>query len=425
MTSTLIRNARVVTAPAAGRRGPDAVATSLGLCDVRLEHGVIASVTTHDARRRFTSVEGFSVTNAQGERTELHDPPPAHADHTIDAAGRVLIPGFVDCHTHACWAGSRLDEWEQRLRGASYLDILRAGGGIMSTVRAVRAASRRDLADSTRDRLSRFLDAGTTTIEIKSGYGLTTADELKMLGAITDAAASWPGTVVPTALLGHAIDPDQPDFVRRTIRETLPAVHAEFPGIPIDLYLESGAWSLDHARALLEAALALQHPIRLHADQFSSMGGIPLAIALGARSVDHLEASTLPDLRALAASDVTGVILPVCGVHAEGSFADARTLLDAGGLLAIATNCNPGSAPTESMPLALAIAVRRCRVTPAEAIAAATSGAANVLRLPDRGRISPGLRADLCLLDTTDERDLAFRLASNLVRTVWCAGVAR
>lgn len=421
MTSTLIQNARVVTAPSAGRRGPDAVATSQGLCDVLLEHGVIASVTPH-AHRRFTSLEGFTVINAQGKRTELHDPPPPHADHTIDAAGRVIIPGFVDCHTHACWAGSRLDEWEQRLRGASYLDILRAGGGIMSTVRDVRAASRADLADSTRRRLDRFLAAGTTTVEVKSGYGLTTADELKMLAAISDAASAWPGTVVPTALLGHAIDPDQPDFASRTIRETLPAVHAEFPGIAIDLYLESGAWSLDQSRALLEAALALGHPVRLHADQFNSLGGVPLAIALGARSVDHLEASTPADLRALAASDTTGVILPVCGVHSEAAFANARAFLDAGGRLAVATNCNPGSAPTESMPFAIAIAVRRCGLTTHEALAAATSDAAHVLRLSDRGRLAPGLRADLCLLDTTDERDLAYRLASNVVQRVWVAG---
>lgn len=424
MTTTVIRNARVVTAPATGRRGPDAVATSRGLCDVLLEHGVIASVTPH-AHRRFTTVEGFTVINAQGERTELHDPPSAHADHMIDARGHVLIPGFVDCHTHACWAGSRLDEWEQRLRGASYLDILRAGGGIMSTVRAVRSASRRDLAESTRRRLDRFLAAGTTTVEIKSGYGLTTPDELKMLAAITDAASSWPGTVVPTALLGHAIDPDQPDFVQRTIRETLPAVHSEFPGIAIDLYLESGAWSLEQSRALLEAALALGHPVRLHADQFHSLGGVPLAIALGARSVDHLEASIPTDLSALAASETTGVILPVCGVHSEGAFASVRTLLDAGGRLAIATNCNPGSAPTESMPFALATAVRRCGVTTAEAVAAATAAPAHLLNLHDRGLIAPGFRADLCLLDTTDERDLTYRLASNLVHQVWCAGAAR
>lgn len=423
MTSTLIRNARVVTAPSLEIRGALALASSPGLCDVRIEAGVIASVTPFDPRDRFTTVEGFTVTDPKGNSVTLHDHP--RADQVIDANGRVLIPGFVDCHTHACWAGSRLDEWERRLRGESYLDILRRGGGIMSTVRAVRAASRQQLANSTRDRLARFLAAGTTTLEIKSGYGLTTADELKMLAAISDAASSWPGTVVPTALLGHAIDPDQPDFVQRTIRETLPAVHAEFPGITIDLYLESGAWPLDQSRALLDAALSLGHPVRLHADQFNSLGGVPLAIALGARSVDHLEASTPADLRALANSETTGVILPVCGVHSESAFANARALLDAGGRLAIASNCNPGSAPTESIPFALATAVRRCGVTPGEAIAAATSAAAHVLRLPDRGLIAPGLRADLCLLDTTDERDLTFQLASNLVRQVWCAGIAR
>jgi imidazolonepropionase len=263
---------------------------------------------------------------------------------------------------------------------------------------------------------------GTTTVEVKSGYGLTAEDELKMLLAIREAASGWPGTVVPTALLGHAIDKEQPDFVERTIKEVLPAVSSEFPGITIDAYCEQGAWSVEECVRLFESARARGHPLRIHADQFNSLGMVREAIRLRALSVDHLEASTEEDLRALAASDTAGVILPVCGLHTDGRYARARPLLDAGGLLAIATNCNPGSAPSVSIPLAIALACRACGVEPGEALAATTINAANVLGLDDRGQIAPGQRADLILLNSTDERTLAYGLGGNPVDTVVCGG---
>jgi imidazolonepropionase len=207
MTSLFIRNARILTLAAPGpRRGR-------GLSDL----GIIAGGDVLVWRGGIAEVG-----------TRLRIPP---GIPQLDAAGRILMPAFVDCHTHLCWAGDRLDEWEQRLRGVPYLDILGAGGGIMSTVRSVRAASQDDLAAALNERLDLVLRAGTTTIEIKSGYGLSTEHELKMLRAIRQAAEGWPGTVIPAALLGHAIDDGQPDFVGRTIGETLPAVHAEFPGI--------------------------------------------------------------------------------------------------------------------------------------------------------------------------------------------------
>jgi imidazolonepropionase len=342
----------------------------------------------------------------------------------VDAGGRVLMPGFVDCHTHACWAGDRLDEWEMRLRGATYQEIQAAGGGIMSTVRAVRAASQDELEENLVRRLDAALRSGTTTIEVKSGYGLSTADELKMLRAIRAAAERWPGTVVPTALLGHALDPDVDPrvFVDRMINETLPAVHGEFPGIPVDAFCESGAWSRDECCRLFERAHELGHPVRVHADQFTSLGMVPAAIHLGARSVDHLEATRSGELAALAASNLFAVMLPCCGFHLDGRYADARGFVDRGGLLCIATNCNPGSAPCSSMPMAIALAVRHGRLTPEEAIGAATINPATLLALHDRGTIDRGQRADLILLRHTDERMLACEFGAGPVDVVIAGG---
>ncbi|MFN7021709.1 MAG: imidazolonepropionase [Phycisphaerales bacterium] len=347
----------------------------------------------------------------------------------IDARGRVLMPGFVDAHTHACWAGDRLDEWLYQRRGRSYLDVLRSGGGIMSTVRAVRAASVETLAADLRRRLHRMLDDGSTTVEVKSGYGLSTEAELKMLRAIADVASTFPGTVVPTALLGHALDPDHPDgpeaFVDDTIAKTLPAVSRAYPGITIDAYCESGAWSVEQCVRLFEAASKLGHGFRVHADQFNALGMVERAIGLGARSVDHLEASTPESLARLALSPATyGVVLPVCGLHVDDRYADARAFLDASpqARLVIATNFNPGSAPCGSMPLAIALAVRKCGLWPHEAIRAATAAPADLLGLSDRGRIEPGLRADLVLLRHTDERALAYELGFRHADAVVCGG---
>jgi imidazolonepropionase len=347
---------------------------------------------------------------------------PAPGDALLEAAGRVLMPGFVDAHTHALWAGQRLDEFELKLRGASYLDILKAGGGIWSTVRAVRAASQSELATLLRERLDVMLNEGTTTVEVKSGYGLSTEHELKMLRAIADAARGFPGTVVPTALLGHALDTSDSDFVRRTVEETLPAVHAEFPRIALDAYCEAGAWSVADCRRLMSAAVELGHPLRLHVDQFHSLGGIELALELGARSLDHLEATPPELLERIARAGVFGVLLPASAFHLDGSYPNARAFLDAGGKLVLASNCNPGSSPTSSMPFVLALAVRKLGVTCAEALVAGTSRAADLLELPDRGRARPGARADLVLLRHRDERLLAYELGGNPVVHVICGG---
>lgn len=426
--SILLRNARVLQ----GGRQP-----VLPRADVLVEGERVASVVPSPSGRGWPEGTGEGSGPLRqdgpspvrsGRRGDLRGHPLPVGEEArgtqqiIDAGGRVLMPAFVDAHTHALWAGDRLDEWDMKRRGATYLQILESGGGILSTVRAVRAASEEQLAANLRARLAVMLREGTTTVEVKSGYGLTTRDELKMLRAIRSAAGGFPGTVIPTALLGHAIDPDQPRFVDGAIEETLPAVSAEFPGIAIDAFCEQGAWSVQDCRRLFERAVELGHSIRLHADQFNSLGGLDLAIELGAQSVDHLEATSAEDLKRLARSQTFGVMLPASGFHVDGRYADGRAFLDAGGTLVLATNCNPGSAPTSSMPFVIGLAARKLGITAVEAIEATTTTAADLLGLADRGRIAPGMRADLILLRHHDERQLAYELGGNPVDLLICAG---
>jgi imidazolonepropionase len=419
----LLRGVRLVTpapappAPGGGPgylRGPDAGRLeALERADVLVEEGLVRWVRPGD--------RGLPP----GDRSPSNPDPSAHlpaGTRTIEGRGRVLLPGFVDAHTHACWAGDRLDEWEAKLSGATYQELLAAGGGILATVRAVREASEDELAELLLARLDWMLREGTTTVEVKSGYGLATDAEIKMLRAIRRAGEAWAGTVVPTACLGHAKDPDVQDFAERTIRETLPAVHDAFPDVALDAFCEQGAWSVDECVALFEAAGALGHPIRVHADQFTSLGMLPEALRLGARSVDHLEATTPDERRLLAESPAAGVLLPVSGFHLDGRYADGRAFVDAGGAPVVATNYNPGSAPSPSIPFAVALSVRENGLLPGEALTAVTANGAALLGLGDRGRIAPGLRADLVLLRHTDERELARTVGGSPVEVVVCGG---
>lgn len=378
-----------------------------------------ACVVGHGARPPF---RGHVCLEGERIRDVCDEPRAGPGDDRIDAGGRVLMPGFVDAHTHALFAGDRLDEFELRRQGKSYLEILAAGGGIFSTVRAVRAASRAELEAGLSERLAHLLAEGTTSVEVKSGYGLSTHDELEMLRAIAGAARAFPGAVVPTALLGHALDPDEPHFVERVVQETLPAVHAEFPGITVDAFCEQGAWSPGDCRRLLERARELGHPLRLHTDQFHAIGGLELALELGARSVDHLEATGPEGLGAVARSSTFGVMLPVSGFHTDQRFAAGRAFLDLGGKLVLASNYNPGSAPSSSMPFVIALGVRALGLSALEAIEATTRTAAALLGLTDRGSLDPGARADVILLRHRDPRLLAYELGGNPVERVWVAG---
>ncbi len=396
MTSLTIANARVLTlaGPEHVRRG--ASLRNLGVIEngfVRIEDGRIARVGEGEPRGRDGTI--------------------------VDADGRVVMPCWVDCHTHACWAGARFSEYEMRLAGASYLDVLRAGGGIMSTVRAVRAASEETLCANLLTRLDRLAANGTSVVEVKSGYGLTPDDELKMLRAIRSAAGQTRQIVSATFLGAHAVDEGDPHCVERMITEALPAVAREFPGITCDAFCEEGAWSLADTRRLFEAAKAQGCKLRVHTDQFTSNGMTRLAIEMGAVSVDHLEAINPDDLCHLARSETIGVLLPISGFQLDDRFAPARELVDAGAAIAIASNCNPGTALVSSMIPAVSLAVRRLRLTPAEAIVAATYNAACVLGLEfETASLEPGKRADVQLLDVRDERELGFDMGMPSPRLV-------
>jgi imidazolonepropionase len=336
----------------------------------------------------------------------------------LDGRGLVAVPGLVDCHTHACFAGDRVDEFALRAAGATYEELHAAGGGILSTVRATRAAGEDTLRAAVERHRCWMLRAGTTTFEAKSGYGLDHDTELAQLRAVKVAGG------IPTWLGAHAVPPEQPDadaYLDFAIAEVLP--DAAGLAEAADVFLERGAFDAEQARRYLTAAGDAGLALRLHGDQFTEVGAIPLAIELGARSVDHLEATGPAGIEALARSDVTGVLLPASALFLDRPMPPARALVDAGAAIAVATDFNPGSAFTESLPLVCSLAATQLHLSPAEALTAATVNAAYVLGRADRkGRIAPGYDADLVLLDAPDWRYLAYHLGHDHVATVVLAG---
>jgi imidazolonepropionase len=329
----------------------------------------------------------------------------------LDGRGLCAIPGLVDCHTHACFAGDRVEEFALRAGGASYEELHAAGGGIMSTVRATRAAGEEALAEAVRKHRGWMLRAGTTTFESKSGYGLDRETELASLRAVKAADG------VPTWLGAHAVPPEFGDadaYVDFALAEVLPAA-AEIAEAA-DVFLERGAFDADQARRYLTACAEAGLALRLHGDQFTEQGAVPLAIELGARSVDHLEATGHEGVTALASSNVAAVLLPASALFLARPMPPARELVDAGAIVVLATDFNPGSAFCESLPLACSLAATQLRLSPAEALAACTVNAAHVLgRADSRGRLAPGYAADIVLLDAPDWRYLAYHLGANLV----------
>lgn len=345
----------------------------------------------------------------------------------FDAGGHVVLPGFVDPHTHALFAGDRAAEFEQRLQGKTYLDILAAGGGIISTVRTTRLASIEQLCAETRPRLQTMFAHGTTTVEIKTGYGLETKAELRMLDSLVQLGTEGPIEIFPTFLGAHAIAPEfkgDPDgYTRHVCTEMLPAVHqaCQSRTLPfVDVFCETGAFSLAQSRYILETAKSLGFPLKIHADEFDNLGGASLAAELGAVSADHLVKTSHADILALASGNTVAVGLPCTPFGlAEPAYTPARTILDAGGLLAIATDLNPGTAWCENMQFAIALACRYMKLTPAQAIAAATINAAAAIDCANRvGSIESGKQADLLLLNVRDYRHLGYRFGANLVHSV-------
>ncbi len=355
------------------------------------------------------------------------------AEEELDATGCVVCPGFVDPHTHVVYAGDRADEFERRIRGETYQQIAAAGGGILSTVRATRAAAVPSIVDQSLARLDEMLNLGTTTVEVKTGYGLDAASEMKLLRAIDRLDRTGPFELVPTFMAAHAVPPEfagQGDaYVELVIEELLPAALAWYEasgfkadGRPmfVDVFCEHHAFSLEQARRVLEAGRAAGLPLKAHVDQFTELGGLALALEFGATSVDHLDVTGAGGVRALAASTAVGVVIPTASFNlGSARYADARSMIDAGAAVALTTDINPGSSPCPSMPLAMAIACRYQKLTPAEALAAATINAAHAIGLGHRlGSLEPGKQADLLVLDVPDYRHLAYRFGGNPVAQV-------
>jgi imidazolonepropionase len=336
----------------------------------------------------------------------------------FDGRGLCALPGLVDCHTHACFAGDRVDEFALRAAGASYEELHAAGGGILATVRATRAAGEAGLRAKVLEHRGWMLCAGTAVFEAKSGYGLDRETELASLRAIRDVGG------IPTWLGAHSVPPefgDGDEYLDFALAEVLPSA-AELAEAA-DVFLERGAFDAAQARRYLIACRERGLALRLHGDQFSERGAVPLAVEVGARSVDHLEATGKDGVRMLAASDVVGVLLPASALVLGRPMPPARALVDAGGAIALATDFNPGSAFCESLPLVCALAVVQLRLTPAEALAACTVNAAHVLGRADRvGRLTAGYEANCTLVSAPDWRYLAYHLGGDLVEAVVVRG---
>jgi imidazolonepropionase len=402
--SLLVRGAHQVVTPTgrSARRGselaelalmPDAV--------VRCENGRIAFVgDENDHRQQF-------------------DPP----DEILEAHGGCVLPGFVDPHTHPVWAGSREDEFDRRLRGETYMDIARSGGGINATVRATRAASAEELLASTLDRLDRFLLYGTTTIEAKSGYGLELDTEIRMLEVIQEANRLHPIELHPTCLAAHEVPTEHRDdpeaWVRQLIEEIHPAIARSRIAEAVDVFCEDGVFDLEQTRRLLADAADLGWRIHLHADELTPLGGAELAVELGALSADHLMCVTPEGVSALARSGTVAVMLPGTSFFLRSDWAPARAMVDAGCAVALATDCNPGSSPTESMPIMLAFATLGMGLGVAEALTAATLNAAAALdRADEIGSLEVGKRADLVVIKEPSYHHLVYHYGVNPVRHV-------
>jgi imidazolonepropionase len=357
-----------------------------------------------------------------GERIVAVGPPeevlreiPSGAEfESVDGRGKAALPGLIDCHTHPAFLGDRAAEFELRSSGATYEEIHASGGGIRSTVAATRVGSEEELRSAVERHLRWMLEHGTTAAETKSGYGLDRETELKSLRAILAAGERSPVDVYPTFLGAHTVAPEfdgSAEYVEFVIHDVLSeaAPLARFA----DVFLERGSFEAPEARRYLEACRKHGLALRLHADQFSERGAIPLAIELDARSVDHLEATGEEGTRLLAKSDVAAVLLPACGLFLDLPLPPARLLADEGAIVALATDFNPGSSFCESLPLVMNLACTRLGLSPAEAICACTANAAHVLGLGDVGRLAPGYKADLLLLDAPDWRHVAYHLGGD------------
>jgi len=352
-------------------------------------------------------------------------------EERVDASGRAVIPGLVDPHTHLVFAADRAAEFEMRLQGKSYMEIMNAGGGIASTVRAPRSATPEDLLAQTRQRAQAMLRLGTTTAEAKSGYGLELNTELTQLQVLLTLDEEGPLEIVPTFLGAHAVPPEyagrSAEYVELLCQKMLPAVkewwqaHAAPRPLPFaDVFCEKGVFELEDTRRILSTAKELGFPLKAHVDEFENLGGAGLSAQLGAVSVEHAVKTSADEIKALGQSDTVVISLPCTPFGlAEALYSPARSMLEQDCLLALATDLNPGTAWCESMQFVMALACRYLKLTPAQALVAATLNAAKAVGRADRiGSIEPGKQADLLVLSVPDYRHLGYRFGGNLVETV-------
>jgi len=377
-------------------------------------------------------IEGETIA-AVGDSAELLSRYPN--EERYDAGGHAVLPGFVDPHTHLVWAGDRAAEFEMRLEGKTYMEIMTAGGGIQSTVNATRAASNEELAAQTKQRAQDIFALGTTTAEAKSGYGLEWTSELKQMEVLLELDRQGPLEIQPTFLAAHAIPAsfgDRPDaYVQQICAQMLPdlkswwSAHASKRPLPfVDVFCEKGAFSLEQTRLIFTSAQKLGFPLKVHADEFENLGGARLAIELGAVSADHLVKTSPEEARLFGSSGTVAVSLPLTpfGLN-EPEYTPAKAIIAANGLLALASDLNPGTAWCGNMQFVIALACRAMQLTPAQAITAATINAAAAIRREQQlGSIHVGKQADLLVLRVDDYRHLAYRFGNNLVKDIFKKG---
>ena len=344
----------------------------------------------------------------------------------VDAKGRVVLPGFVDAHTHLVFAGNRLDDFERRAKGESYEQIAAAGGGIWSTVEKTRAASDVDLFEQAKKHAQWFLKCGTTTVEAKSGYGLTVNDELEILRTIQRVTQETPLECVPTFLGAHAIPREHqtPEYVDLIVNEMLPRVAKDKLAEFCDIFCECGYFDLEQSRKVLTAAKKLGLKLRMHADQLTNSGAAKLAAELGATTADHLEKTDERGIAAMKSANVQPVLLPG-SVYALGStcYPRAREMMEAGLAVVLATDFNPGSAPTPSMPMVLSLACTQMKMSPGETITASTINAAHSLGRGDKiGSLEAGKLANFAIFDCEDYRELAYWFGFSQTHSVYVRG---
>jgi imidazolonepropionase len=382
--------------------------------------GLLTTTTGPAIADAAVAIDGEKVTFAG----PAADAPESEGRTVIDCGGAAVLPGFVDSHTHVVFAGDRSDEFARRLAGATYSEIAAEGGGILATVEATRSSSEEELFRLAAERVWRMIAAGTTTIEIKSGYGLDPETELRQLRVARRIGEELPVTVRTTFLGAHSVPAefkgDRDGYIRLLIEEMLPAA-ATFADY-CDVFVEDGVFDVDEARAILGAASALGMGARVHAEQLSHSGGANLAAEIGAMSADHLDNATIDDARALATAGVVAVLVPGASYTLRSGQAPGPMLLEAGCIVALATDCNPGTSYFESMGPIISLGVVEMGLTADQAIWAATRGGALSLGFEDRGLIETGAQADLIVLDAPSPTHIPYRPATNLVSRVFSSG---